>query len=146
MLQVAANNSNIPLRNLFSKWINIISHNINIKEEYITIRIVESVESQVLNKQFRDKDSPSNVLSFPTQLPEHIDNQYLGDIVICADIVEQEALAQNKSLHAHWAHMVVHGVLHLLGYDHIEPEDANKMESLEIKLLAQMGYANPYEA
>ncbi len=111
----------------------------------LSIRIVNEVESQALNKQYRGKDKPTNVLSFPLDMPEDIGMYMLGDLVICAPVVEREAQEQYKSNKAHWAHMVIHGMLHLQGYDHITDNEANEMESLEIQLLQQLGYANPYE-
>ena len=110
----------------------------------LSIRIVDETESQVLNRDYRGKDTPTNVLSFPMDLPEELDLPMLGDLVICAPVVAREAEQQDKSLQAHWAHMVIHGVLHLQGYDHIVDDEAEKMEALEIRLLQQLGFANPY--
>lgn len=112
----------------------------------VTIRIVGSEESQALNHQYRGKDYPTNVLSFPFEAPPGITVPLAGDLVICAPVVEKEAREQRKSPEAHWAHMVIHGMLHLQGFDHIEDDDAEVMEALEIRLLAQLGYGNPYEA
>jgi len=112
----------------------------------VTIRIVGTEESQALNHQYRDRDYPTNVLSFPFEAPAGITVPLAGDLVICAPVVEKEAREQQKALEAHWAHMVVHGLLHLQGYDHIDDEDAEAMEALEIRLLAQLGFGNPYEA
>ncbi|SFR42654.1 probable rRNA maturation factor [Marinobacter gudaonensis] len=112
----------------------------------VTIRIVGSEESQALNHQYRGKDYPTNVLSFPFEAPPGITVPLAGDLVICAPVVENEAREQHKTLEAHWAHMVIHGMLHLQGYDHIDDTDAEVMEALEIRLLAQLGYGNPYEA
>ncbi|MBB5322096.1 rRNA maturation RNase YbeY [Marinobacter oulmenensis] len=112
----------------------------------VTVRIVDSDESRELNHQYRGKDKPTNVLSFPFEAPEGITVALAGDLVICAPVVEQEARDQHKDPEAHWAHMVVHGMLHLQGYDHIEDKDAEVMEALEIRLLAQLGFDNPYEA
>ena len=109
------------------------------KRGEITLRIVTADESQALNRDFRGKDKPTNVLSFPMGEPD-----YLGDIVICAPVVAAEAIEQGKPARAHWAHMVLHGVLHLLGHDHIAEDEAGRMEALERKLLAQLGFPDPY--
>ncbi len=102
-------------------------------------------EIQKLNKQYRDKDKATNVLSFPMQSPEEVDVCLLGDIVLCAQIIRQEAQQQSKTSSAHWAHMVVHGMLHLQGYDHIENDDAEEMEQLEKSILNKLGFDDPYE-
>lgn len=108
-----------------------------------TIRIVTEAESQALNKQFRGKDIPTNVLSFPSD-DDYLEYDCLGDLVICVPVVESEALKQNKSCDAHWAHMVIHGMLHLQGLDHQNDQEAHEMESIEIKILSTLGYASPY--
>ena len=110
----------------------------------VTLRLVDERESQTLNQQYRGKDQPTNVLSFPFEAPPGLDIPLLGDLVICAGVVAQEAREQEKALGDHWAHMVVHGMLHLQGYDHIEADDAEVMEPLEVRLLAALGIANPY--
>lgn len=110
----------------------------------LTIRVVSPAESQQLNHDYRGKDSPTNVLSFPFDAPPDVDLALLGDLAICADVVTREAQEQQKTLTAHWAHMVIHGTLHLLGYDHIENDEAEQMEALEIELLAGFGIADPY--
>lgn len=112
----------------------------------VTIRIVDEAESQALNHQYRNKDRPTNVLSFPFEAPPGIPVALAGDLVICAPVVEREAREQNKTMEAHWAHMVIHGILHLQGFDHITDEEAGVMEELEIRLLGQLGFSNPYEA
>ncbi len=101
-------------------------------------------EIQQLNKQYRDKDKATNVLSFPMLLPEEIDVCLLGDIALCAAVINREAKQQSKAENAHWAHMVVHGMLHLQGFDHIGNQEAEEMEQLEIKILNQLGFDNPY--
>nr|WP_239090160.1 rRNA maturation RNase YbeY [Marinomonas ostreistagni] len=114
-------------------------------EEFeITIRIVDEDESQTLNHEYRGKDKPTNVLSFPFEVPEGIELPLLGDLVICRQVVEREALEQQKPLLHHWAHMVVHGVLHLRGYDHIKDDEAEEMEALETHILASLSIPDPY--
>jgi len=114
----------------------------------ITVRVVDDAEIQALNREYRGKDKPTNVLSFPFEmpagLPEEACEPLLGDIVISAPVVRREADEQHKPLDAHWAHMITHGVLHLLGYDHIDDDDAEIMEALEIRALAEQGYPDPY--
>ncbi|SFR52193.1 probable rRNA maturation factor [Marinobacter daqiaonensis] len=111
----------------------------------VTLRLVDEEESRELNHQYRGKDRPTNVLSFPFEAPAGITMSLAGDLVICAPVVAREAKEQGKSLQAHWAHMVVHGMLHLQGYDHIGDSEADLMEALEIRLLGQFGISNPYE-
>lgn len=112
----------------------------------LTIRIVDVEESHQLNHEYRGKDKPTNVLSFPFEAPPGMEINLLGDLIICRQVVEREALEQNKPLMAHWAHMVVHGSLHLLGYDHIEDDEAEEMESLETEIMQEMGFEDPYLA
>jgi len=112
----------------------------------LVIRIVDEPESRALNRQFRGIDEPTNVLSFPFEAPPRVRSKHIGDLVVCAPVVEREAAEQGKPLEAHWAHMVVHGVLHLLGYDHQTDADAETMEGLEIAILGRLGFPNPYEA
>ncbi|WP_070968630.1 rRNA maturation RNase YbeY [Vibrio sonorensis] len=115
-------------------------------EAELTIRIVDVKESHQLNMEYRGKDKPTNVLSFPFEAPPELPINLLGDMVICKQVVEQEAIEQSKPLNAHWAHMVVHGSLHLLGYDHIEDDEAEEMESLETKIMQDLGFEDPYIA
>lgn len=110
----------------------------------IVVRIVDEQESADLNESYRHKQGPTNILSFPVEIPEGIDLKLLGDLVICAPVLEKEALEQRKALPDHWAHIVVHGVLHLLGYDHIEDGEAEVMENKEITILNKLNINNPY--
>ena len=110
----------------------------------IVVRIVDEQESAELNEQYRHKSGPTNILSFPVDLPEGIDLDLLGDLVICAPVLEKEALEQGKALAHHWAHIIVHGVLHLLGYDHIGDDEAELMEAKEITILNTLHINNPY--
>ena len=113
-------------------------------EVEMTVRIVDEAESHELNLNYRGKDRPTNVLSFPFECPDEVELPLLGDLVICRQVVEREAQEQDKPLMAHWAHMVVHGSLHLLGYDHIEDDEAEEMESLETQIMMGLGFADPY--
>lgn len=113
-------------------------------ESELTVRIVDCDEIQKLNRTYRHKDKPTNVLSFPFEMPDGIELPLLGDVIVCASVVRDEAREQGKALMDHWAHMVVHGTLHLLGYDHIEDDEAEEMEGLETEILSTLGIANPY--
>jgi len=113
-------------------------------EAELTVRIVDNDEIQALNYQYRGKDKPTNVLSFPFENPPGITLPLLGDLVISKMVVEREATEQNKQLISHWAHMLIHGTLHLLGYDHINEEEAITMEGIETKLMIELGFNAPY--
>lgn len=112
----------------------------------LTLRLVDADEMQMLNKTYRQQDKPTNVLSFPSEIPEEImlECPLLGDVIICPSVLEEESIRLKTPLIAHWAHIVIHGVLHLLGYDHIEDHDATIMQALETKLLTTLGFDNPY--
>jgi probable rRNA maturation factor len=114
------------------------------RDAELSIRIVEAAESRALNRRFRGQDRPTNVLAFPADLPPELKLPLLGDLVICREIVESEAAAQAKPLDAHWAHMIVHGTLHLIGYDHETETEAATMEALEAEILAEFGWPDPY--
>jgi probable rRNA maturation factor len=145
-LQIATSAKTLPHPSQFKSWVSVILKD-KLKENIeLTIRIVDESEIIDLNHRYRNKNKATNVLSFPIELDFGADLDYrmLGDIIICASVVEKEAREQNKELLAHWAHMVVHGLLHLLGYDHENPEEANIMESLESELLQNLGFKSPY--
>ena len=143
-LQNACDSKEVPSNELFQLWVETALNSVTDKEFELTIRLVNEEESRQLNKQYRQKDKPTNVLSFPFEVPEGIELNLLGDLVICSQVVEQEAKEQNKKIFDHWAHMVIHGSLHLLGYDHINDNDADEMETLEIEILAKLTISNPY--
>lgn len=111
----------------------------------LTVRIVDAEESAALNMEYRRKAGPTNVLSFPFEAPPGLRSRLLGDLVLCAEVVQREAREQGKPAPAHWAHMIVHGVLHLRGFDHLTEAEAAEMEALETEILARLGYPNPYE-
>lgn len=143
-LQIACENTNLPSKKEFQAWLDcaLIQYN---KPFEVTVRIVDESESQALNFQYRQKNKSTNVLSFPFEVPDGIDMDLLGDLVVCATIVELEAKEQNKPLNHHWAHMIIHGCLHLLGFDHITEEEAQEMETLEINLLNKLSIPDPYQ-
>lgn len=142
-LQLASDTANIPAEDQLQQWSQLAWQGDEPTE--VTIRIVDEFEMQALNLQYRGKDKPTNVLSFPFEAPAGITIPLAGDLVICAPVVAQEARDQYKDTNAHWAHMVIHGMLHLQSYDHIDDNEAEEMEGLEIRLLAQIGIANPYD-
>lgn len=145
-LQLAVENeAGLPTIEEFSAWLETAVTPFQAQAE-VTIRIVDTTESHQLNLEYRGKDKPTNVLSFPFEAPPGIELDLLGDLIICRQVVEQEAVEQDKPLKAHWAHMVVHGSLHLLGYDHIEDDEAEEMESLETELMQKLGFEDPYLA
>lgn len=143
-LQNASKTKNIPNKRQFNLWVNaaLVSQ---ITDAELAIRIVTEEESAQLNQQYRGKTGPTNVLSFPLKKHPGMHVHHLGDLVICASLVEQEAQQQHKTVIAHWAHLVIHGILHLLGHDHVHDDEAQQMEKLEITLLNALGYANPYQ-
>ena len=111
----------------------------------LVIRIVDEDESRSLNREYRGKDRPTNVLSFPFEAPQVVESDLLGDLVICAPVVAAEATAQKKRVEAHWAHMVIHGTLHLQGHDHQNEQEADEMENLEAVILSRLGFPDPYQ-
>ena len=159
-VQYATDRAGIPHARSLTQWANLAFAAASRRKTPglpLTIRIVGAAESRVLNRTYRGKDKPTNVLSFPGEVMNASPGQLraagngqgpealsLGDLAICAPVVAREAREQGKDIRAHWAHMVVHGVLHLLGYDHEDERDAEDMEAREVKILSQFGYADPY--
>lgn len=143
-LQVACSHSSgLPLPASFQTWLQETLSRLRRRAE-VTIRIVDEEESAELNHTYRGKSGATNVLSFPFDPPRHVKSALLGDLVICRQVVESEAAAQGKPLMAHWAHMVIHGTLHLLGHNHQNEVEAQEMEELERTILRKVGYPDPY--
>ena len=134
----------LPTDEDFQHWVSLALTGRKPRGE-ICIRLVAPTESQQLNSDYRGKDSPTNVLSFPFEGPVGIPMDLLGDLAICAEIVSKEAQEQNKPALNHWAHMVIHGTLHLIGFDHINEDEAEQMETLEVALLASLNIPDPYQ-
>lgn len=160
--------THLPSEKEFQRWVNEAfikaksdEGNESKNQSYsVVIRVTDETESQELNHAYRQKDAPTNVLSFPFEMPDlpemeasefdvselkDADQLHLGDLVFCEPLIEKEAQQQNKDLFQHWAHLVIHGMLHLQGYDHIDDDDAVRMESLEINMMKQLKLPNPYE-
>jgi len=134
----------VPEQELFERWVKAALEQLNEACE-LSIRLVGEDESAELNSSYRGKEGPTNVLSFPFDSPVPMEPRLLGDLIICVPVVEKEALEQGKKLDNHWAHLVVHGCLHLLGYDHIEDDEADIMEALEVTILQSVNIDNPYQ-
>jgi len=132
----------LPDDRQFERWVSAALQRTG--EVILTIRIVDREEMRALNMRYRGKDSATNVLSFPAEVPAEVELPLLGDIVLCAPLVADEAQAQDKPVEAHWAHLTVHGVLHLLGHDHQDARDAEAMEGLEVRILESLGIGDPY--
>lgn len=135
-LQNASHETAVPSSSQFKRW---AKASLRVDTE-VTLRIVDEEEGRYLNREYRGKDYATNVLTFPLTETPHL----IGDIVLCAPVIREEAHAQNKSIEAHYAHLTVHGVLHLHGYDHVIEAQAALMEGIEVTILQKLGYANPY--
>ena len=142
MLNQSETVQKVPTQQQFLDW-SACAYQSN-KPVEVSIQVVDINESTALNLQYRNKNRPTNVLSFPLHVPVDNNTELLGDLVICAPVVQREAAEQGKPENAHWAHMVVHGMLHLQGYDHELEGDAEIMEKLEIDVLKKLGFASPY--
>ncbi len=146
-LQIACTPCELPTKEQFQLWVDTALAEVNNtpnQDFELTIRLVNSEESQQLNSQYRGKDKATNVLSFPFEVPDGIELNLLGDLIICIEVMKEEAQSQNKTLFDHWAHLVIHGCLHLVGFDHISDSEALEMEAIEITVLAKLGIDNPY--
>jgi probable rRNA maturation factor len=133
-----------PPPSQFRRWARAALKGLRRRRVALGVRIVSEAESAALNGRYRRRHKPTNVLSFPFEPPPGKTSEVLGDLVICAKLVQREARAQGKPVASHWAHLVVHGILHLRGYDHERPKDASVMENREIRILKELGFANPY--
>ena len=143
----AASRKGVPTSASFRSWVEAALRGAKRrKATELSIRIVDAKEGRTLNRDYRGKDYATNVLSFPVELPPGVKLPLIGDLVICAPVVAREAKEQGKPARNHWAHMTVHGVLHLLGYDHIDDDEAEAMEALETRILAGLGIDDPYIA
>jgi probable rRNA maturation factor len=140
--------TSVPESTAFARWVDTLASMTGDDRLHrdICIRICNAAQSQALNNRFRGQDKPTNVLSFPAEFDFSMDDAPLGDLAICWDVITREADEQKKSLEAHLAHLTIHGVLHLLGFDHRENEPAIAMENIEIEALAAIGIDNPYES
>lgn len=144
-VQVALEMAGLPTVAEFRRWVDAALAGAGYdRDAEVVVRIVNEAESASLNQTYRHKAGPTNVLSFPFEAPVGVGVDLLGDIVICAPVVVREAIEQHKSLPAHWAHLAIHGVLHLLGHEHQDAAQAGAMEQLEIRILAGLGYPDPY--
>ncbi|WJG08022.1 rRNA maturation RNase YbeY [Aliiglaciecola sp. LCG003] len=144
-LQIACDATDIPAHEDIQQWLNIALGERFNEDQEVTVRIVSPQESQQLNNAYRGKEKPTNVLSFPFEALPGIQLHLLGDLVVCAEIVAKEANEQQKPLANHWAHMLIHGTLHLLGFDHENDQDAQEMEQLEVSLLSKLSIDDPYQ-
>lgn len=136
----------VPSVNQLEAWSQAVFKHENLSAAEITLRLVDEAEIQSLNKQYRNKNKPTNVLSFPAHIPDEVKLEvpFLGDIILCVPVIDREAQEQKKPVLHHWAHMVVHGILHLLNYDHMHEDEAEIMESKEILILNGLNIGNPY--
>ena len=143
VIQNIINDSNVDEDNLSKVCQDFLNKN-STGDSELLIRLVSPIEIQVLNKEYRNKNQATNVLAFQNDIPEEIEESILGDVVICVDVVREEALVGDKKFTDHLTHMAIHGILHLIGHDHEDTTSANKMESIEINFLGGLGISNPY--
>ena len=143
-LQLACPIASVPGSTEIQSWAASVTEALGLSGD-LCLRVVDEQESCALNSRYRDRPEPTNVLSFPVELPPGVKAAIIGDLAICAPVVEREAREQGKEVRAHWAHMVVHGILHLAGHHHETPSRAQAMEALEVELLAALGFSSPYQ-
>jgi probable rRNA maturation factor len=144
-LQIVDQNAPVPSVDFFNRWVQAALDAAPADRHSVTIRIVDRDEMVQLNRDYAKKDAPTNVLSFPFEPIDQIESDFLGDIAICSEVVASEATEQGKQWEAHWAHMVIHGVFHLCGYDHIDAIQAEEMEALEASVMSGLGFPDPYQ-
>lgn len=144
VIQNIINDTNVDEDNLSKVCQDFLNENA-LEQSELLIRLVSPVEIQVLNKEYRNKNQVTNVLSFQSEIPDEVEESILGDVVICVDVVREEALVGDKKFADHLTHMAVHGILHLIGHDHEDITSAYKMESIEIDFLDKLGISNPYK-
>ena len=142
-MEVASSAPGLPSETDVQRWVSAAVGDRRANAE-VSLMVVDEDQGQQLNRDYRGRDYPTNVLSFPADLPPELGLPLLGDLVVCAPVVAREAAEQDKALDAHWAHMLVHGTLHLLGYDHEQDDDADIMEALETEILIALGFPAPY--
>ncbi len=145
-VQYGVARTGLPATSTIRRWAQAALKGLPRRRAALGVRLVSAAESTSFNARFRHRRHPTNVLSFPFEAPPGARSENLGDLIICAPVVRREARQQNKPVRAHWAHLVVHGILHLRGYDHQNRQDATVMEKMETRILRELGYANPYLA
>jgi len=143
-IQNVSESALVPKQELLQLWVDSVLKDGSQNSE-IVIRIIDEQQMAEFNKQYRHKEGPTNILSFPFEVPDDIQSDLLGDLLVCAPVLEKESCEQHKFLEHHWAHIIVHGVLHLIGYDHIDDQGAEEMEALEVRILKTIKINNPYE-
>ena len=141
-IQIATSEQDLPSSGQIQHWLSTAFP--ELKDKLVLIRFVDASESAELNQTYRNKTGPTNILSFTLELPESIPNDQLGDLIVCSSVTIDEASEQRKTTADHYCHLIVHGVLHLQGYDHLTSSQAEVMESIEIDLLEKLGISNPY--
>lgn len=138
-IQISSSSKDLPADTDIDDWIRQTLIHVNRVSAEVTVRVVDETEITDLNRVYRNKNTPTDVLAFPHQLPEGVDVDLLGDVVVCAGVINRHAMDHSISQPAHWARIIAHGILHLCGYDHAEPNDAMNMERAEAEILKKIG-------